>query len=135
MLGGGWHDWLVPHLNGAVRLHKPPLAYWLCAVSFKCFGVSTFAGRLPMVLAGWMMVVLVCSAGFSPYLLALARIRAEARTTNYGLKPALRTDVTVFVGLALTACLGMLRYARLAETDVLAALFTTVAMCFFSRGR
>jgi 4-amino-4-deoxy-L-arabinose transferase-like glycosyltransferase len=35
MLGKGWRDWLIPHLNGQVRLEKPPLAYWLAAASFQ----------------------------------------------------------------------------------------------------
>src|SRR4051794_9902310 len=48
MLGSGWHGWIVPHVNGIVRIQKPPLTYWLAAGSFKIFGVSTWAGRLPM---------------------------------------------------------------------------------------
>src|SRR5947209_20225411 len=46
MLGGGWREWLVPHINGKVRLEKPPLAYWLAAGGFKWFGVSERAGRV-----------------------------------------------------------------------------------------
>src|SRR6476646_4061631 len=34
--------WLIPHLNGELRLQKPPLAYWLAAGSFEIFGVSTW---------------------------------------------------------------------------------------------
>src|SRR5206468_6249904 len=52
MIGGGARAWLVPHLNGHVRLEKPPLAYWLAAASFKILGAGDFAGRLPNALAG-----------------------------------------------------------------------------------
>ena len=59
MMNAPWREWLIPHVNGAVRLQKPPLAYWASAVSFRCFGVSTFTGRLPMVLATWLTIALV----------------------------------------------------------------------------
>src|SRR5690348_12928750 len=56
MLGRPVHNWLVPQLNGEVRLRKPPLAYWVSAGSFELFGVKHWAGRLPMALAGWLTI-------------------------------------------------------------------------------
>ena len=44
--GSTLEDWLIPHVNGNVRLQKPPLAYWLSAASFAVFGVSAGAGRV-----------------------------------------------------------------------------------------
>src|SRR4029434_1041702 len=32
-------QWLVPTNDGAPRLQKPPLLYWLIIISFKFFGV------------------------------------------------------------------------------------------------
>ena len=32
-------DWLTPHLNGTRYLDKPPLFYWLIALSYEAFGV------------------------------------------------------------------------------------------------
>ncbi|HEY7119338.1 MAG TPA: glycosyltransferase family 39 protein, partial [Tepidisphaeraceae bacterium] len=58
-------DWMIPHLNGNVRLEKPPLAYWLAAASFKLLGVGEFAGRLPFVLAGWLTLGVVYALGAS----------------------------------------------------------------------
>jgi 4-amino-4-deoxy-L-arabinose transferase-like glycosyltransferase len=46
-LGG---DWATPHLNGLDYIEKPPLWYWLCAASYKAFGVSAAAARLPLAL-------------------------------------------------------------------------------------
>ena len=40
-------DWLVPHLNLFPYLEKPPLVYWLTAVSFKILGYGEVAARLP----------------------------------------------------------------------------------------
>jgi 4-amino-4-deoxy-L-arabinose transferase and related glycosyltransferases of PMT family len=45
------HQWLLPMNNGAPRLQKPPLLYWLIAISFKLFGVNEAAARLPGALA------------------------------------------------------------------------------------
>jgi len=45
------HDWITPHLNFVRLLDKPPMLYWLTALSFQLFGVSEFAARLPVVLS------------------------------------------------------------------------------------
>jgi len=45
------HQWLWPTNNGLPRLPKPPLLYWLIIASFKIFGVSPAAARLPVALA------------------------------------------------------------------------------------
>ncbi len=42
---------LVPHLNYVAYVEKPPLLYWLTALSFWIFGVSEFAARLPVALS------------------------------------------------------------------------------------
>jgi 4-amino-4-deoxy-L-arabinose transferase-like glycosyltransferase len=39
-------DFVVPHLNYVAYVEKPPLLYWLTALSFRIFGVSEFAARL-----------------------------------------------------------------------------------------
>ena len=46
-------DWVTPTLNGAPYLNKPPLLYWLVAGSYTLFGVTEWAARLPLALAGW----------------------------------------------------------------------------------
>lgn len=53
-------DWLIPELrvntfsydlDPSVRLQKPPLLYWLQALSMSVFGATAFAARLPTALA------------------------------------------------------------------------------------
>ena len=51
-------DWITPHLNGAPYLNKPPLLYWLIAISTRVFGANEFAARLPIGLVGWLGIVL-----------------------------------------------------------------------------
>lgn len=45
------HHWLLPTNDGAPRLQKPPLLYWLIIISFKVFGVNEAAARLPVALS------------------------------------------------------------------------------------
>lgn len=49
MLASG--DWLTPRLNYVLYFEKPPLQYWLSAVSMKVFGLNAAAARLPLALA------------------------------------------------------------------------------------
>lgn len=42
-----------------IWLHKPPLTLWLITASFKVFGVSELAGRLPSVILSTLSVILV----------------------------------------------------------------------------
>ena len=44
MLSGG--DWIIPHLNGLAYIEKPPLQYWITALSYRLLGVSEFSARL-----------------------------------------------------------------------------------------
>jgi 4-amino-4-deoxy-L-arabinose transferase-like glycosyltransferase len=109
MLGTGFHGWMVPRLNDEVRLHKPPLAYWASAASFKLFGVNEFAGRLPSAIAGWLTIAVT---------FALAR-RLVGLTAGF------------FAAAALLSSFMFFKFARLAETDVLATLFVTAAIYHF----
>lgn len=49
MLASG--DFVTPRLNSVPYLEKPPLFYWANAVSFRIFGESPWAARLPARLA------------------------------------------------------------------------------------
>ena len=45
-------DLVVPRLNGLPYFEKPPLLYWVNAASFRVFGETPWAARLPTRLAG-----------------------------------------------------------------------------------
>jgi 4-amino-4-deoxy-L-arabinose transferase-like glycosyltransferase len=44
-------DYLAPRFNFEPRAQKPPLTYWAILASYKLFGISEFAVRLPSALA------------------------------------------------------------------------------------
>ena len=54
MLGQPWRAWLIPQLNGDLRLRKPPLPYWFAAAAYKVGGVNETAGRVPTAVIGWL---------------------------------------------------------------------------------
>ena len=43
-------DVLHLKIHGEPYMQKPPLLFWLAAISFKLFGVSMFAFKLPTLL-------------------------------------------------------------------------------------
>jgi 4-amino-4-deoxy-L-arabinose transferase-like glycosyltransferase len=44
-------DWVTLHVDGVRYLEKPPLPYWIAAISLRIFGQNAFAIHLPMALA------------------------------------------------------------------------------------
>ncbi|QDT27570.1 Undecaprenyl phosphate-alpha-4-amino-4-deoxy-L-arabinose arabinosyl transferase [Gimesia panareensis] len=51
-------DWIVPTLRFKPYLDKPPLFYWLCAVSYKLFGPTDQAARLVPAASAFLTVLL-----------------------------------------------------------------------------
>lgn len=90
-------EWLVPFLDGAPRIRKPPLLYWLARASYETFGISLFSARLVTVLFG---ALLVCAC------IALGR-------------RLLADDRAAFcAGLVLLGCLGMATESRRLMLDI-----------------
>lgn len=46
------NDWVNIYVRGADWLDKPHLTFWLAAASFKIFGITAFAYKLPSFLSG-----------------------------------------------------------------------------------
>jgi len=53
------NDWITPHENFHPVLDKPIFFYWLIALSYKLFGVSEWAARLPSTLAAFGCILVV----------------------------------------------------------------------------
>lgn len=53
------HNWVILHIDGIRYLEKPPLHYWLVAMSYAVFGVSAFATRFPLAMAVVGLVLMV----------------------------------------------------------------------------
>jgi 4-amino-4-deoxy-L-arabinose transferase-like glycosyltransferase len=101
-------DWLVPWVNGEVRLQKPPVLYWAMLVSMEVFGCNTFAARLPSVLAGAALVMATarlarrCGGGamLAGFLtLGCAGVAIEARRAMFDLPVACLATWSLVYGL------------------------------------
>lgn len=56
-------DWVTPKLNYVVYFEKPPLLYWLVALSFEVFGETAGAARAVSALAGILTVIVTFFLG------------------------------------------------------------------------
>lgn len=97
---------IVPRFDGVLRPDKPPVIYWLMDISYKIFGVSGMAARLPSVLFGTLTLLVV-------YWMAGRRF---GRAT--GLLSALMLSVSTLY----------FAETRLATADSVMIFFTTVCM-------
>lgn len=52
-------DWMHPQLMGIYHYHKPPVTYWLTAVSYKVLGISPFSARFLLQIAALLQIWLV----------------------------------------------------------------------------
>jgi len=103
------HDWVTPVLYGHPWLEKPILLYWGEIVSYKLFGVSDWAARIPSAFAATLLV-------FGTFL-ALRRIRFAARLD---------------AALVIASSVLILGFARAAATDMLlAAPFSLSLLAWF----
>ena len=50
-------DWVTPWWNGRTFFDYPVWGYWMVALSFRIFGISPWAARLPVALAASAVVV------------------------------------------------------------------------------
>lgn len=61
-------DWIVPHLNGEVYLHKPPLLFWLISLPSSIYGsVTPLLARIPSFLSAWLGTLLIFQWGKRVY--------------------------------------------------------------------
>jgi hypothetical protein len=103
--------WLTPRFLGRIYLLKPPMQLWLSALSMKLLGISLFALRLPMLVAGALGVTLLywwCRGSTS----VVAGIAAAL---------LLVSDPMWHI------------FSRLCYTDLLLSFFTTAALFFVYR--
>ena len=103
------NDWVTLHINGIRYLEKAPLMYWAVAFSYKLFGFTEFATRLPLAIAAMLLVAAIYYFG---------RWMGGGRAGFYS-------------GLAMCAGLGVYLFTRVMIPEVIISFFLTVAFYFF----
>jgi 4-amino-4-deoxy-L-arabinose transferase-like glycosyltransferase len=99
-------DWVTPRLYGKPWFEKPPLLYWGAALSFKLFGVSEAAARLPSAISALLAT------------LALAWLALRL----YG------AETARWLLLLLPTTVGMIGFSHAAATDMPFSAMLTIAM-------
>jgi 4-amino-4-deoxy-L-arabinose transferase-like glycosyltransferase len=113
MLASG--DWLVPRLNLVPYLEKPPLVYWLTALSFRVFGLTEWAARLPAALSALGGVLLAFGLGRQVWGAGPGFWGGLVLATSLGfvgLGRLLTLDMTLTFFLNLGVGLGFLAYVQ-----------------------
>ena len=104
-------DWVIPHVNGLPYLEKPPLYFWLTALTFQLFGPSEWATRLWSAISALGTVLLTWRIG----------------RRLYGAPAGL------LAGVVVATVVGNALYVRRASTDQLFVFCLTLAMYGFLR--
>ncbi len=104
-------DWVTARLDGVKYLEKPPLKYWMIAVSYMIFGIHDWAARLPIVLSA----VGLCWVVF--------------RFGRWAFSPR----AGFYAALALATCIGLFLFTRVLIADVILTLAVAVSLYGFLR--
>ena len=101
-------DWITPRLYGQPWFEKPVLYYWGAAASFKLFGVSEAAARLPSAISALLATLALAGLAWRLY---------GAETARWLL-------------LLLPATIGMIGFSHAASTDMpFSAMLTVTMVC------
>jgi 4-amino-4-deoxy-L-arabinose transferase-like glycosyltransferase len=109
MLSSG--DWVTARLDGVAYLEKPPLIYWMIAISYKVFGVQDWAARIPVALSA--IALCFATAAFGAW--------AFGRRAGF------------YAGLCMSTCVGLFLFTRILVPDVMLTLVITLALWAFLR--
>jgi len=104
------HDWVTLYANGIRYLEKAPILYWSMAASFKLFGVSTAAARIPIALTVLSLAL---------FLEAFAR-----RAFN-------NARAGLYAGLITLSSFGIFLFTRITIPDADVCLWLTLALLAF----
>jgi 4-amino-4-deoxy-L-arabinose transferase-like glycosyltransferase len=108
-VNGGW---AIPRVNGMLSPQTSPLLTWITAASFKLFGVSDWAARLPLAFCALALFGLILTLGSRMFLTPVAGF---------------------YAALILLTSFGIFLFARLLFPALLLTLWITLAMYFFWR--
>ncbi|MDE2510406.1 MAG: glycosyltransferase family 39 protein, partial [Elusimicrobia bacterium] len=131
-------DWVLPTLDGTPYVEKPPLWYWTAASSYKVFGVSEAAARVPMLLFALLGVAGAGWLGAWLYSAEIGTAAAAATATAalwIFLTHNMTLDMPVSVCLLWTTALALRAMARPEDSNWAApAAWAAAALAFLSKG-
>jgi len=131
-----WRQWVIPHLNGLPYMEKPPLLYWLTALSFSVFGISEWSARLVPALSSLVCVALLVSFGNAVRKPQAGRLAALMFVSGIGISVMSRTLMfDMLLTATLTASL-MFAYRFFVERKsvLLHWMYASLALALMAKG-
>ena len=104
-------DWVTAKLDGVRYLEKAPLIYWLIAGSYRVFGQTDWAARIPVALAA----------------IGLCWLTAAFGVWAFGKRAGFNA------GLVMSTCIGLFLFTRILIPDVMLVFTIALAMWAFLR--
>ena len=134
--GHDWRLWVIPHLNGLPYMEKPPLLYWLTALSFSLFGVAEWSARLVPALSSLCCVGLLLRFGTAVGKPQAARLAGIMFAAGMGVAQMSRT---LMFDMLLTSCLTAAlfyayRYSKEHKPALLRLSYGALALGLMAKG-
>jgi 4-amino-4-deoxy-L-arabinose transferase-like glycosyltransferase len=99
-------DWVTARLDGVPYLEKPPLLYWMIAVSYRVFGVHDWSARIPVALSA----------------IALCWVTAAFGLWAFGKRAGF------YAGLCMSTCIGLFLFTRILLPDAMLTFSIALAL-------
>jgi 4-amino-4-deoxy-L-arabinose transferase-like glycosyltransferase len=110
------HDLVTPTLGGHLWFEKPALLYWMMIGSFKLFGVTEWAARVPSALAGVLTIAAV-------FVVASQATRSDEDDQSH--------EYVFWCSLVSASTLGIVVFSRAASFDIILTMTATWALAFY----
>jgi 4-amino-4-deoxy-L-arabinose transferase-like glycosyltransferase len=123
-------DWVTLHVNGIRYLEKPPLPYWVAAISMRLFGENTFAIHLPLALTILGLALLGYAWGrrlFSTDASFSARNSLEARS-GLSVRGNFNERAGLYAALFTLTSAGVFLFTRIFIPDALLSLLLALSI-------
>lgn len=130
-------DFLVPRLNGEPFLEKPPLHYAAVALSFRLFGVTPLAARLPSALAGLLTVCLTYVLGrrlFGRRAAIMGALLLPTFFLTYYVAHYCLVDATLVLCVTGAFAAGAYAFGEDARPWAAPAVYAAAALAFLAKG-
>ncbi len=131
-------DLVTLHVNGIRYLEKPPLPYWITALSLRLFGQNSFAVHLPLALTVLALAWLAWHWGRRAFDLQTEDLqtedcptevrRTEARQTEVRHPAALPGNTGFYAALFVLTAAGVFLFTRIFIPDALLSLLLATAL-------
>ena len=132
-------DWVTPHLNGMQYFYKPPMFYWMQAVSIEAFGINRVSLRLANAAMAVFGICATYAAARALYGRRVGIFSAAILGTSvlyYALGQIITLDMTVavFIAAAMFSFIVALKRSGIWRGLLILSFFAMCALAVMSKG-